>query len=222
LSNISHYQSFTLPEQTNYEQALALSLTLAVERLSKAENLESLCHNSDSQYNSENRAQNIVLKYLNKFYRITFPGIYVSQIDSNQPAALIDNILILHYLLQSRGTPISNRLIAFQELKECASYLPSFLKRSVRPLIDHFGRDPGMLIEASADLGGMRSSLGDISVTIPAFARIPVTYVIWKGDDEFPPNASILFDDTVLDYLPAEDIIVLCQTITWRLIKSLK
>jgi hypothetical protein len=63
---------------------------------------------------------------------------------------------------------------------------------------------------------------GDVSVTIPAFSRVPITIVVWKGDEEFPPSASILFDDTVLDYLSAEDINVLCQTVTWRLVKSLK
>jgi len=46
-----------------------------------------------------------------------------------------------------------------------------------------------------------------------------VTLVIWKGDAEFPPNAGILFDSTVHEYLPAEDIIVLSQTIAWKLVK---
>jgi hypothetical protein len=31
-----------------------------------------------------------------------------------------------------------------------------------------------------------------------------------------------LFDSTVLDYLPVEDVIVLCQTIVWRLVKSIR
>ncbi|MBN1189914.1 MAG: DUF3786 domain-containing protein [Dehalococcoidales bacterium] len=43
---------------------------------------------------------------------------------------------------------------------------------------------------------------------------------VWKGDDEFPPDAAILFDSTVLDYLSAEDINVLCQTVTWKMVKA--
>ncbi len=61
---------------------------------------------------------------------------------------------------------------------------------------------------------------GDIAVTIPAFSRVPITLVLWRGDDEFPPNANILFDSTILDYLSAEDVNVLCQTIAWQLVKS--
>jgi len=31
-----------------------------------------------------------------------------------------------------------------------------------------------------------------------------------------------MFDSTISDYLPAEDIIVLCQTMVWKLVKGLK
>jgi hypothetical protein len=46
--------------------------------------------------------------------------------------------------------------------------------------------------------------------------------VLWKGDPEFPPNGNIMFDSTILDYQPVEDVNVLCQTIIWQMIKSLK
>ncbi len=85
---------------------------------------------------------------------------------------------------------------------------------------DGFARVGGIL--AAVELGGTKTNYGDTSVVIPAFSRVPINIVIWKGDEEFPPNASILFDETVLDYLSAEDINVLCQTLTWRLVKSLK
>ncbi|GAI34732.1 unnamed protein product, partial [marine sediment metagenome] len=48
------------------------------------------------------------------------------------------------------------------------------------------------------------------------------TLVLWRGDEEFPPSGSIMFDATISDYLSAEDITVLCQTIAWKLVKSLK
>lgn len=212
----------TLPEQKNFEQAYGLSLKLAVEKLSKLDDLDSLCRNSGSFCQGSESKKIITLDYLNKPCQILFPDILISQLDGGQPVELIDKILILHYLLQAKGTPLSNKLIAFQEFKEGAPYYPSFVKRSLKPLIEHFGQSPEILIELSKELGGYKSNMGDISVTIPAFARLPVTYVIWKGDEEFPANASILFDNTVLDYLPAEDVTVLCQTITWKLVKSLK
>ncbi|MFC1957153.1 DUF3786 domain-containing protein [Chloroflexota bacterium] len=72
------------------------------------------------------------------------------------------------------------------------------------------------------DWGGQKADLGDASVAISAFPRVPVTLVLWQGDSEFPPSASIMFDATVTDYLPTEDIIVACEAIVWTLVRSLK
>jgi hypothetical protein len=69
-------------------------------------------------------------------------------------------------------------------------------------------------------LGGRPASYGDVSVTIDGFRKVPVTLVLWRGDDEFPPEGNILLDSSISHYLPAEDIIFLCQTITWRLVKA--
>jgi hypothetical protein len=41
--------------------------------------------------------------------------------------------------------------------------------------------------------------------------------VLWRGDDEFPPNATILFDSSVTDYLSTEDLAVLCERIAQKL-----
>ena len=59
-----------------------------------------------------------------------------------------------------------------------------------------------------------------MAITIDAFSRLPITIVLWRGDDEFPPEGNIMFDSTISDYLDTEDIAVLCETMTWRLIKG--
>ena len=72
-----------------------------------------------------------------------------------------------------------------------------------------------------AKLGGRKAGYGDVSVTINAFPRVPVTIALWRGDDEFPPRGSVIFDSNISDYLSAEDIRDLCATIVWKLIKGL-
>jgi hypothetical protein len=44
--------------------------------------------------------------------------------------------------------------------------------------------------------------------------------VLWKGDEEVSPNGNILFDANISDYLSTEDVTVLCETITWKLVKG--
>jgi len=214
--------SLSLPEQKNYEVSYGLAYKLAAERLCSTADIEELCQRSASTCLTKGENRTIELKYLNRTCRIKLPEIEITLKDDSAQVELRDKILILHYLVRARGTPLSGKAIAYQELKEGSVYYPTFIKRSVRPLIDYFGNSAEMLAEIAVELGGYRAEFGDIAVTIPAFARVPVTLVIWKGDDEFPSNANILFDSTVLDYLPAEDINVLCQTISWKLVKSLQ
>jgi hypothetical protein len=214
--------SFSLPDQKNYEQSYGLAFKLACEKLSALTDLSEQCRKSGSSYQISNDGRTIVLKYLNRVYQVVLPEINIIPRDGADKVELRDKILILHYLVRAAGTPLSGRLIAYPELQEGASYYPSFFNRSVKPLVDSFGLYPERLLEASREMGGYKANLGDVAVVIPAFDRIPLILVIWRGDAEFPPNANVLFDSTILDYLPAEDINVLCQTVSWKLVRALQ
>jgi hypothetical protein len=68
-------------------------------------------------------------------------------------------------------------------------------------------------------MGGDKANYGDTAVTVNVFPRVPLTLVLWRGDDEFGPEGNILFDSTISDYLPVEDIIVVSESLVRRLIK---
>ena len=210
------------PKQKDYEISYGLAFKLAGEKLSSVPDLEERCLKSESSCKAANSSCIITLKYLNRTYQVSVPEISFVPQDSDEIVELRDKILILHYLTRAKGTPLSRNLISFQELPEGAAYYPSFLRRAIQPLTVSFGPNPGSLLETSAELGGHEVNYGDVAVTIPAFSRVPVTLVIWKGDDEFQPNANVLFDSTILDYLSVEDVSVVCQTIVLRLAKLLK
>jgi len=129
---------------------------------------------------------------------------------------------VLHYFTLAKGTPLADKLITFRELPGGSTYFPTFSQRTVNPILTHFGKEPHLLVEAAERLGGHKADYGDVAVTINAFSRVPITVVLWRGDDEFTPQGGMMFDATISDYLLTEDITVLCETITWRLIKYLK
>jgi len=211
-----------LPNQKNYEYGYKLAYNLACEQLGKVDDVEKQCLRSGARYQVINSQKLIVIEYLNQSYQVTFPDIEISLVGSDAEIPIKDKILILHYLTLAKGVPIANRLIAFKELPEGANYFPTFSKRSIEPLIDHFGRQPYLLIDAAGKLGGRKVDYGDAAVTISAFSRVPITLVLWRGDEEFPPRGNILFDATICDYLSTYDITVLCETITWKLVKLLR
>lgn len=215
---------FSLPNQQNYEYGYELAYKLASEQLAKFDNtdIEQQCLKSGARYQVIDSQETIILEYLNRSYQIVFPDIDISLIDSKEEVPIRDKILILHYFTQAKGTPITNKIIAFKELPEGANYFPTFSKRAIKPLLDHFGREPERLIDIAEELGGHKVNYGDVAVTINAFSYVPITLVLWQGNGEFTPEGNILFDSTISDYLPTYDITVLCETISWKLVRYLR
>lgn len=212
----------SLPNQRHYEHGYELAYQLACEQLAKVDDIERLCRNSGTRYQVADSQKVIVLEYLNQSYLVALPDIDVSLAGSEAQVSIKDKILILHYLTLARGTPLSRELITFKELPEGSNYFRTFSQRVVKPLLGHFGNEPHRLVDAAERLGGHKADYGDVAVTIDAFSRVPITLVLWRGDDEFAPEGSIIFDSTISDYLSTHDVTVLCENIAWRLVKYSK
>jgi len=207
--------------QNTFEYGYELAYKLACDQLANIDNIEQQCLKSGAQYQVIDSKRVITTEYLNRSYLISLPDIEISLMDSEETIPLRDKILILHYLSQAKGTPLANKIISYKELPEGSNYFPIFSKRAVKPILDHFGREPERLVDVAAKLGGFEVDYGDVAVTINAFPRVPITFVLWKGDEEFPPEGNILFNSTISDYLSTEDINVLCEAIAWRLVRHL-
>ena len=216
------------------EQTLQLAYRLAVEKLSGMD-IKQQCLRSGANYVQPDK---VTIEYLNQSYAIAIPSMEIALMDilrdcegqnpvsalegqeSSADIDLKDRILILHYLITAKGTPNTGKLIGFRQVPGGLFEHASFSREVLTPLLDHFGKEPERLVEAAADLGGYKVSYGDIAVSIKAFPNVPVVIVLWRGDDEFAPNASMLFDSTVADYLSTEDMSVLCERIVERLAQS--
>ena len=212
----------SLPNQRDYQYGNELAYKLAVSDLAKVDDIDQLCLKSGAQLKLIDSQKVIVLEFLNRSYQIRFSDIDVSSVDGNEPVSLRDKLLILHYLRRATGSSITDKIITFKELPEGASYFPNFSQRAIKPLVDNFSREPHRLLDVALKLGGYKVNYGDVAVTINAFSRLAITLVLWQGDDEFAPRGSILFSNTISEYLSTEDITVLCETIAWRLVKALK
>jgi len=212
---------FSLPNQHNYEHAYELAYKLACEELAKID-IEEQCRRSGALYQVIDSQKVITLEYLNQPCQVTLPDTEILLTDRQERITIRDRILILHYLIQAKGTPTANKMITYKELPEGSNYFPTFSKRAIKPLLDRFGKEPHRLIDAAEKLGGRKVDYGDVAITINAFSYVPITFVLWQGDSEFEPSGSIIFDATISDYLPTEDITVLCETIAWKLVKAEK
>jgi hypothetical protein len=209
-----------LPSQSSYDgYDLEPAYKLAREQLAEIEDIEQLCLKSGARYLVTGSQKEIAIEYLNQLYRITMSNVEVLLANSKEEVPIRDRVLILHHLLSSKGTPIANKLIAFKELPGGDSYSRTFSKRAIEPLVEHFGEQPQVLIDIASKLGAHTVAYGDVAVTVNAFNRVPITIVLWQGDEEFPAQGDILFDAAISDYLSTYDVAVLCESIIWKLVK---
>jgi hypothetical protein len=162
----------------------------------------------------------ISIPFMNQDHLIHFePEIDVILQADGEPASIPEKILILHYLLKARGESLQQNLITFRQVEEGAFYYSAFVKRALDPLAQTFGGDPQRLLDCGSQLGAVPDEFGDASITLRPLPHVPVTLVIWGGDDELPPQANILFDQSIVGYLSTEDIAVLSSMIVYRLIR---
>ncbi len=208
-----------VPDNRDYKYGQEAAFRLAGQKLASI-NIEQQCRRAGAEYKITDGKETVKLDYLDKSYRITLPQMETVCTEDGRPAQPRDKLLILHYILNADGSPLSGRLVTYKEIPSATTYFPTFQKRTVNPLLDSFGKSSDRLVAAAKTMGGAGADYGDVAVTINAFSRVPLTLVLWRGDEEFPAEGSILFDSSITGYLSAEDITVLCEIIAWKLVKA--
>jgi hypothetical protein len=205
-----------LPKQENY----SLARQLAVEGLGQS-NLPERAARGGGQYERDLGGEvRIALRYLGCDLRLSFPRGTIECNNGRGPISLREEILILHYLEKASGAPLADRWISFSEIPGGVFYSPVFLMRCKSPLIKFFGEDPEALTSVAKEVQGEPLDLGDTGVKIQALPRVPLALALWRGDPEFPAEGSLLFDASVNEYLSVEDVVILAETVVWKLIKA--
>ena len=204
----------------NLKNAYSKACSFACEQLAKKDP-KKIAENSKAIY--DNDKETVSLQFLSKTYQIFCKSGKVVTSNGNVLEDVVLTTLLLHYLTYTKGLPLSGKYIAFSEIPGGgAIYDSSYKKRVINPFIKTFGNDPDLLLNASENLNGEKNSYGDLSVTLYAFPLVPITYVIWKGDEEFPPSGATLFDQSISSCLPVEDIVIMASIATYKLIKHTK
>jgi hypothetical protein len=160
------------------------------------------------------------LMFLNRPVTIDWPDVAVHQ-ESDEEIPIKQTILVLHYLNGVSTKDLAGEWISYKDIPSARFYLDAFNRRVKNPLVSTFGEDPDRLPPIAEELfGATTGSIGDISIQIQAFPKMPIMLVIWKGDEEFASDGTILFDRSIDDIFSAEDITEIASHIVYPLIKK--
>jgi len=206
-----------LPKQEN----LSLAREMAVQALWKSDLAERAARSGSLFEIAPEGERRIGLRYLSREFWLSFPRGTVEPANGRGPLSLREEVLILHYLEKAPGIPEKERWVSFSEVPGGSVYHPVFQQRCKVPLVKYFGEDPGRLLSVAADEGGGEPwDFGDAGIRVRAFLRVSLGLVLWKGDAEFPPEGNVLFRPSIGGYLSVEDIVVLAETVVWKIIKA--
>ncbi|MDY6881353.1 MAG: DUF3786 domain-containing protein [Thermodesulfobacteriota bacterium] len=161
----------------------------------------------------------ITLTFLNKNLHIGWPDMAFSVEGSDDEPPLQEQVLVLHYLVGSNGPLTPGDWISFQQVPDGRFYMDAFMKRARDPMVSAFGERPETLVQLAEKVYKTRPlDYGDFSIVVQALPHVPVALILWKGDEEFPPDGSILFDESISGILSAEDIAWLAGMTVYPLI----
>ncbi len=134
----------------------------------------------------------------------------ISHTDEETAPTEFTQALILTYLVTADGTPPSGRWISYHDLPGGMFYARAFRGYAETRLVRELGAEGVDAFRRGATrIGGQSISIGDAGYAFQVLPRIHLGAVYWLGDEDFSPNASILFEDTGPHYMSTDGLAVL-------------
>ncbi|MDD5654913.1 MAG: DUF3786 domain-containing protein [Candidatus Omnitrophica bacterium] len=151
------------------------------------------------------------VRFLADEYSIDLEKRRVLSLSCNIPAKDHTAILVLHYFTRSlKGLPpLAGEWVSFKQLEGGLGYYPAFKKRVIVPILRKYGSDPKALAGITERFKAKVIEMADAAVVIEAFDNVPVLLTVWKADEEFGPEANVLFDKNIARIFCTEDTIVM-------------
>ena len=200
-----------MPRIDDYLKARKLSVA-SLRRVS----FEAIVHRSGFESESSHI---IKVPFLDQVYHVRYPEFnFENRQDTSKEVPIQEQILILHYMEGSGAGPLTGRWVSYREIPGASFYYAAFLKRAVEPIKKAFGYNPTPLVEAVRPLGGVKVEAGDAGYQFQVFPGVPLQLILHAGDDEFPPEANILFDGNLERIFSPEDIAWMAGMVAYRLI----
>jgi len=134
---------------------------------------------------------------------------------------LLELITLLYMKDVNSFHPLGKDMVTTKDLKE-AHYFKGPHDLNLGPLLERYGNDMDGFKRAASYLGGKPMEMADSAYRLLPFPRVPLYYLFWKGDKEFRPRISVLFDRSIQDYFAAAGIWGLVNLVSTALLRGPK
>ena len=143
------------------------------------------------------------MELLGTAYTITWPAYSINPV----PALPVQTFL-LRRLLEGTAGEWLGTWKTFREMPWGEMYHKPYQGRVLSRAAFGFGFKLGKFAAACEKLGAKKLPHGDAGYEFEFFGPFKMQILLWAGDDEFPPNAQVLYTDNFADCFAAEDRVV--------------
>ncbi len=126
-------------------------------------------------------------------------------------------LVLLVYLLKAQDRPLDEKKVSERELPGGELFFRGPHALLKEPLEKKFSQDLRGFLQSGLGQGGRETGKGDASFELPVLPRIPVEYILYAADEEFPSQISINFDSSISRQLPLDVIWALINITSRRL-----
>ena len=143
------------------------------------------------------------VKLLNTAYTISWPEYSIA------PTTVLPvQTFLLRYLLEAKTVAWGGAWKTFREMPWGELYIKPYTGRVLTRAAFTFGTRVAAFCKGAEALGGTAVANGDAGYEFTLIGDYRMRILVWEGDDEFPPNAQVLYSDNFETGFAPEDRVV--------------
>ena len=145
---------------------------------------------------------------LGREFAISHPDYALRALDGGNLPPLPTQTFLLRYLLEAKMVAWQGQWKTFREMPWGELYIKPYTGRVLTRAAFTFGTRVQKFRAACEKMGATPLKHGDAGYLFDLIGGYQMQILVWEGDDEFPPNAQIIYSDNFADGFAAEDRVV--------------
>lgn len=145
---------------------------------------------------------------LGRDFQITYPDCEFIAGDGGALPPLPTRTFLLRYLLESKAVRFEGGWKTFREMPWGEMYIKPYTGRVLTRAAYSFGTRVAAFAAAAEKMGAVPLNHGDAGFQFDLIGPYRMQILVWEGDDEFPPNAQVLYSDNFAEGFAPEDRVV--------------
>jgi len=118
-------------------------------------------------------------------------------------------IFIVNYLMQMKKVPVTGEWISEKDLPGGVGFFRGPHEIPTHLVVSRFNDDLDQLARRCKRLGGKPLDMADAAHAFKPLPHVPIALLYWLGDEDFPSEAKLLFDKSLMGNLALDTVYAL-------------